>query len=103
MASDYTKKLKQIRLAEGLTQKAFSELTAIGLGTVKNYETGVKGVGSTILDKVTNHPQLTKYTLWLMIGSVAPEIGQISPTVSQAGKRITSEGCSEGMDRSDDA
>jgi transcriptional regulator with XRE-family HTH domain len=95
--------VKAIRLSEGLTQDEFCEMTGISVSTVKKYETGCIGPGVTTLMKITSNPRFKKYVLWLMTGDVAPEIGQISPTVSQAGKRITSEGCSEGMDRSDDA
>lgn len=78
-------KLKAIRKAEGMTQSDFAQLLGIGLGTIKNYETGQKGVGVAILDKVVNHPQFTKYTLWIMTGSIAPESGQISPVLSPNG------------------
>lgn len=29
--------------------------------------------------KITQHPQITKYTMWLMTGQTIPEAGQISP------------------------
>ncbi|HHQ6590238.1 TPA: helix-turn-helix domain-containing protein [Serratia fonticola] len=95
MPSDYAKKLKQIRFAEGLTQQAFSELTGIVVGTIKNYETGRVEAGLKTIELVVNNPALKKYTLWLMIGSVAPEIGKISPIVLQAGKRTACAECSE--------
>lgn len=97
MASDYTKKLKSIRKAEGLTQKAFSDLVGIPLGSIKNYETGRAEAGLKTIELIVNNPAFTKYTLWLMTGDVAPEVGQISPTLPQAGKRTACVGCSERM------
>ena len=32
--------------------------------------------------KITNHPELKKYTYWLMTDEVLPESGQISPDFS---------------------
>jgi transcriptional regulator with XRE-family HTH domain len=102
MPRDYAKKLKQVRVAEGLTQQAFSDLTGIVIGTIKNYETGRVEAGLKTIELVVNNPAFSKYTLWLMIGDVATEIGQISPSVPQAGKRTACVGCSERMYRSDD-
>ncbi|NIG87339.1 MAG: helix-turn-helix transcriptional regulator [Serratia symbiotica] len=76
---DHGKKLKAVRLSEGMTQIEFSHALGIGLGTIKNYEAGIRGVGLVILDRVTNHPKFSKYTLWLMTNSTAPEYGQIAP------------------------
>ncbi len=36
MSTDYAMKLREIRKAEGLTQKQFSDLSGISLGTIKN-------------------------------------------------------------------
>ncbi|HBL7241544.1 TPA: helix-turn-helix transcriptional regulator [Serratia liquefaciens] len=90
LSIDHGEKLKAIRKSEGMTQSDFALAAGIGLGTIKNYETGQKGVGAAILDKVVNHPQFKKYTLWLMTGDVAPEIGQISPVLSPDGHESTS-------------
>ncbi|WP_174888803.1 helix-turn-helix domain-containing protein [Candidatus Williamhamiltonella defendens] len=68
---DHGKKLKAVRLNEGMTQIEFAHVLGIGLGTIKNYESGIRGVGLVILDKVTNHPKFSKYTLWLMTNSTA--------------------------------
>lgn len=35
--------------------------------------------------KITSNPRFKKYTMWLMTGDVAPEIGQISPALSPDG------------------
>ncbi|ATW33295.1 helix-turn-helix domain-containing protein [Candidatus Williamhamiltonella defendens] len=75
---DHGKKLKAVRLNEGMTQIEFAHVLGIGLGTIKNYESGIRGVGLVILDKVTNHPKFSKYTLWLMTNSTAVEYGQIA-------------------------
>lgn len=69
-------KLKAIRKAEGLTQAKFSEISGIALGTVKNYESGHKDPGLSIVMRVTNTPLFKKYTLWLMTGDTSPQAGQ---------------------------
>ena len=76
-------RLKEVRKAEGLSQLAFGEMTAIPLDTIKGYESRSKQkqVSSATLMKVTNHPEFEKYALWLMTGHVSPEGGQISPEI----------------------
>lgn len=86
MSSDYGEKLKQIRTAEGLTQPAFAKELGLGLSTVKNYESGQKNAGLSIVDKVANHPKFEKYTMWLMNGKTSEAAGQISPTLSPDGQ-----------------
>lgn len=82
-------KLRAIRKAEGLTQAKFCEISGIAIGTVKNYETGHGDPGLQIVLRVTNTPQLEKYTLWLMTDKTAPEAGQISPVVAHSGQDET--------------
>lgn len=49
-----TKKLKEIRKSEGLTQAEFADVTGINLGTIKNYESGKREVGLSVVDRVIN-------------------------------------------------
>lgn len=91
MSSEYEKKMKKIRKAEGLTQKAFADLVGINLGMIKNYETGYSGIGLKTVDTILNHPRFSKYTLWMMTDQVAPSAGQISPTLSPDGQESTSD------------
>lgn len=79
-------KLKAIRKAEGLTQAKFSEISGIALGTVKNYESGHKDPGLSIVMRVTNTPLFKKYTLWLMTGDTSPQAGQIAPALTHWAK-----------------
>ncbi|HBR1366632.1 TPA: helix-turn-helix transcriptional regulator [Klebsiella pneumoniae] len=79
MSTSYDEKLKAIRKAEGLTQAQLSDLTGIGLSTIKNYETKLKDVGLSVIEKVLSVPKLQKYTLWLMTDQTAPESGQVAP------------------------
>lgn len=90
MSSSYGEKLKEIRNAEGLTQPALSELTGVSLGAIRNYETGQRDVGLSVLDKIIKHERFRKYTLWLMTDQIAPESGQISPALSPDGQSGTS-------------
>lgn len=83
---DHNEKLRQIRMAEGLTQARFAEVTGIGLSSIRNYETNQKDVGLGIIDSILKIPRFEKYTLWLMTGKTAPAAGQISPTLSPDGQ-----------------
>lgn len=91
MSSNYEKKLRMIRKAEGMTQKAFAELLGLSLGSVRNYETGHVGIGLKTLEVVIRHPQFSKYMMWLMTDQVAPAAGQISPPLSPDGRGSTSD------------
>ncbi len=85
-SSAYAAKLKEIRIAEGLTQKQLSEISGISLGSIKNYESGHNEVGLTVIERIIAVPILKKYTLWLMTGDTHPGSGQISPTLSPDGQ-----------------
>ncbi|EAA9932905.1 TPA: helix-turn-helix transcriptional regulator [Salmonella enterica] len=82
---DYSKKLRQIREAEGLTQKQFAELTGLAVSTVRSYE----GVGQTaraaIVEKVIQVDRFEKYMFWLMKDKTLPSAGQIAPALSLDG------------------
>ncbi|KLP41786.1 hypothetical protein ABR36_07925 [Enterobacter ludwigii] len=84
-SSDRGKKLKEIRKAEGLTQKQFSEFTGIPFGTIRNYEAGQFEVGLKVIDAVLEIECFEKYMMWLMKDKTRPEIGQISPALSLNG------------------
>lgn len=72
-------KLRAIRKAEHLTQPEMATAVAISLDTYKNYELARRPVGAQTLLAVSQHPQFSKYTLWMMANQTAPEAGQISP------------------------
>ncbi|EDT2969344.1 helix-turn-helix transcriptional regulator [Salmonella enterica subsp. enterica] len=82
---DYSKKLRQIREAEGLTQKQFAELTGLAVSTVRSYE----GVGQTaraaIVEKVIQVDRFEKYMFWLMKDKTLPSAGQVAPALSLDG------------------
>ncbi|HDC8737111.1 TPA: helix-turn-helix transcriptional regulator [Escherichia coli] len=82
MSRNYAEKLRQIRKAEGLTQKDFSELTGVALGTIKKYETGHQPARAEVLESVIEVHMFEKYTLWLMTDKTAPIAGQVSPSLS---------------------
>ncbi|ECC5186731.1 helix-turn-helix transcriptional regulator [Salmonella enterica] len=88
---DYSKKLRQIREAEGLTQKQFAELTGLAVSTVRSYE----GVGQTaraaVVEKVIQVDRFEKYMFWLMKDKTLPSAGQIAPALSLDGY-VQSEG-----------
>lgn len=79
-----------MRKAEGLTQAAFAELAGIDLGTIKNYESGKRGVGLAVIERVLKVQDFKKYTLWLMTDETNEAAGQISPVLSLDGQGNTS-------------
>lgn len=84
-------KIRAIRESEGLTRDEFGAALDIPIGTLKRYETNrIGSIGGDVLMKITQHVQFKKYTMWLMTGDVAPEIGQISPALSPDGLGSTS-------------
>lgn len=86
MSRNYAEKLRQVRKAEGFTQKEFSELTGIALGTIKKYETGHQPARAEVLESVIEVQMFEKYTLWLMTDKTAPSVGQIAPSLSPDGQ-----------------
>lgn len=91
MSSSYEQKLKQIRNAEGLSQSAFAEITEINIGTIKNYESGKRDVGLSVIHRILETKDFKKYTLWLMTGETNESAGQISPALSPNGQENTSD------------
>ncbi|EIF0661205.1 helix-turn-helix transcriptional regulator [Salmonella enterica] len=90
MSSGYEKKLKEIRMSEGLTQAEFADVTGVNIGTIKNYESGNREVGLSVVDRVIKSRDFEKYTIWLMTGKTNEAAGQISPSLSPDGQKSTS-------------
>ncbi len=76
------KKLKAIRIAEGLEREGMAQLTDIPRGTIRNIEQGVNKPSGETLEKITKHERFKKYAFWLMTDEVLPESGQIAPDFS---------------------
>ncbi|HIF9265461.1 helix-turn-helix domain-containing protein [Photobacterium damselae] len=76
------KKIKSIRLEEKLTQAQFAQMLDIPIRTIQEYEQLRFGVGLSTVVKITSHPELKKYTLWLMSDETSFSTGQISPAFS---------------------
>lgn len=89
MSSEYEKKLRQIRIAEGLSQAAFARLTGINIGTIKNYEGGKRGVGLSVVEQILHTRDFKKYTLWLLTNETCEQAGQIAPSLSPDGQENT--------------
>lgn len=101
-SSMYGKKLKEMRISEGLTQKQLSEKTGISLGSIKNYESGHSEVGLSVIERVLVIPEFKKYALWLMTDEVNEDTGQSSPELlaqESIGKKIREIRESEGLTR----
>ncbi|HGJ5865989.1 helix-turn-helix domain-containing protein [Arsenophonus nasoniae] len=80
-----SKKIKAIRIAEGLTQIQFCKIIELSENTLQKYESGAYEPSGINLVKLTQNPRFEKYTLWLMTGKTAPEAGQIEPAFSLDG------------------
>ncbi len=76
------KRIKSIRMEEGLSQAELSQLTDIPIDSIKAYESERRSVNEGNLIKITCHPQFFKYALWLTTGQTAPESGQVCPEFS---------------------
>ncbi|KXF81215.1 helix-turn-helix domain-containing protein [Enterovibrio coralii] len=76
------KKIKAVRVAEGLSQPEMAQLIDIPIGSLRNYEQARKELKAENLMKIANHERFKKYTFWLMTGEVLPESGQVSPDMS---------------------
>ncbi|GAA3525844.1 MULTISPECIES: helix-turn-helix domain-containing protein [Zobellella] len=73
------KKIRQIRETMGLSRPKFAELLQVPPTTLKNYELGYREVGGAFLVALAQHPELHKYTLWLLSNKTLSEVGQVSP------------------------
>lgn len=82
LSIDYAKKLRQIRKAEGLTQKQFADITGLSLATIRNYESGQKNARAKIVEAVLQVDRFEKYMLWLIKDKTLPVAGQIAPALS---------------------
>ncbi|EEQ6690763.1 helix-turn-helix transcriptional regulator [Escherichia coli] len=85
LSIDYAEKLRQIRKAEGLTQKQFAEITGLSLATVRNYESGQKSARAKIVESVLQADRFEKYMFWLLKDKTLPAAGQIAPALSLDG------------------
>ncbi|MCG9628586.1 helix-turn-helix domain-containing protein [Vibrio mediterranei] len=76
------KKIKAIRIAEGLSQPKMAQLIDMPIGTLRNCEQDRTELKIETLMKITKHERFKKYAFWLTTNEVLPESGQISPDYS---------------------
>ncbi|HFE2021947.1 TPA: helix-turn-helix domain-containing protein [Klebsiella pneumoniae] len=76
------KKLKSIRVSEGISQSVLSDLTGISISTIKKYEAGIIEPGGVTLRRFTTHQSFKKYTLWLMSDDTSEAAGQVAPSLN---------------------
>ena len=62
-----------------MSRPKFAEILGIPPTTLKNYELGYREVGGAFLVALAHHPELHKFTLWLLADKKVAEIGQIGP------------------------
>ncbi|MGO4998287.1 helix-turn-helix domain-containing protein [Oceanisphaera sp. W20_SRM_FM3] len=73
------KKIRQIRESLGLSRPKFAELLQVPPTTLKNYELGYREVGGAFLVALAQHPDLHKFTLWLLSDNTIESVGQVAP------------------------
>lgn len=73
------KKIRQIRESMGLSRPKFATLLQVPPTTLKNYELGYREVGGAFLVAVAQHPELHKFTLWLLSDQTIESAGQVAP------------------------
>ncbi|EIA0806111.1 helix-turn-helix domain-containing protein [Vibrio vulnificus] len=79
---DLGKKIKAIRVAEGLSQPQMAELMGMPIGTLRNCEQDRTELGTERLLRITTHDRFKKYALWLVTNETNPESGQVAPDFS---------------------
>ncbi|EAO6626076.1 helix-turn-helix transcriptional regulator [Salmonella enterica subsp. arizonae] len=82
-------KLALIRESERLNRKQFAEITEVPYGSLTYYESGRSVPPASVIMKILQTPQFTKYTLWFMTDQIAPESGQIAPALAHYGQDVT--------------
>lgn len=63
----------------GMSQSKFCDYLGIGVGSLKKCEVGDSEPSFGVMEKIANHPEVGKYTIWLLTGNTIPEAGQVSP------------------------
>lgn len=81
----FHEKIKLVRMAEGLSQRQFSQIIDLPLSTLRKYELDSSIPNIQNLMKITKNPRFKKYALWLTTDETAPEVGQIAPPLSLDG------------------
>jgi len=76
-------KIRFLRESEGLTRDEFADKTELSARTLEGWETLKRKISVVDIQKITQHEQFSKYTLWLLNDIVMPEAGQISPEMEE--------------------
>ncbi|WP_159266988.1 helix-turn-helix transcriptional regulator [Zhongshania aliphaticivorans] len=64
-------KLKLLRKAEGLSQQELCDLVDVPQSTLAKIENGRnKSTSVDFLNKISSHPRLVKYAIWLMFDQI---------------------------------
>lgn len=79
---DIGKKIKAIRIAEGLSQSQMAELISTPVGSLRDWEQERRVPGGDGLLKITQHERFDKYAYWLTTNKTLPESGQVAPDFS---------------------
>lgn len=83
-------KIREIRESLGLDRTDFERETGIKAKTWSNIENGLQKANEDHLIAITT--RWPEFTLWLMTGKIAPEIGQINPEIEEARQKLLKAG-----------
>ena len=85
-----SERLKLMRESERITSRnEAAEIIGIPHNALWRYETGESIPKGDVMMKILNTPRFEKYALWFMTGKIAPESGQIAPTLAHFGQDET--------------
>lgn len=79
---EFGKRIKAVRIAEGISQREMAQLIDIPIGTLKNYEQDRNSLTIETVMRITQHERFEKYAFWLTTDKILPESGQIAPDFS---------------------
>lgn len=87
MNLDIAEKLKVMRESERISsRRKAAEIIGIPHNALWRYETGEAIPKGDVLMKILSTPIFEKYALWFTTGKIAPESGQIAPTLAHFGQ-----------------
>lgn len=89
MSTSIGEKLALVRESERLNRRQLAEITEVPYGSLTYYESGRSIPPASVIMKILQHPRFTKYTLWFMTDTTAPESGQIAPALAHCGQDVT--------------
>ena len=77
-------RLRALRIVEGLSEVEFAKELDIPYVYYSKCEHEVHELTTEDYLKISKHPRFEKYTLWLLSGKTAPDVGQVAPSTDSS-------------------